>query len=313
MRRRPAKRRRLARDERGSVDVLIIVGLTVFAILVSIFFTDIFTVFAGKRMNQTAADAAALAAAREATKVYIEALQNKLESKIAQLDAEIKQEAQRRYKDDCRESCETDADGNESCSTVCPQSIVPYWNAVIANWSVPGPIVRHLPSNPNSGGYDPTAKIPLVEAVRYFYRDDCPAGPLCVSLIEPRANFRRDVDAAIEQALDGSIRSAAEKFSGENGAYAVNAVKYVKQDAQGTSAFAIQVTVERRLSFLSVDSRVFSNEPAVHNAAAADIERIRGLPIPFRRFRFPGRLSSGSRPAFRGSTRCSFEAAPLRG
>ncbi|KWW97153.1 hypothetical protein TR75_10150 [Hydrogenibacillus schlegelii] len=275
---RTVKRWRLARDERGGVGVLIVVGLTAFAILVSVFFTDVFTVFTGMRMNQTAADAAALAAAREATKVYIEALQNKLEGKIVRLDGEVDREAWRRYEDDCYESCGTDADGHESCSTVCPPSIVPYWNAVVADWSVPGPIVRHLPSNPNPGGYDPTVKIPLDEAVRYFYRDDCPAVPLCGSVIEPRANFRRDVDAAIEHALAGRIRSAAEEFAGENGAYTVNAVTYVKQDAQDVSAFAIQVTVERRLSFLSVDARVFSNEPAVHNAAAADIDRIRGLP-----------------------------------
>ncbi|MCA0989595.1 pilus assembly protein TadG-related protein [Guptibacillus algicola] len=86
------KLRSYLKNEQGNSMLLIMVGLLVVSIFISFAFFDFFNVFISKRVSQTSADSAVLAASREARKSYDEVIKDKLENRLEDIKQNVANE-----------------------------------------------------------------------------------------------------------------------------------------------------------------------------------------------------------------------------
>ncbi|MFG6497540.1 pilus assembly protein TadG-related protein [Fictibacillus sp. UD] len=89
-------------NEKGST-LLVVMGLLIASIFISFIFFDFFTTFATKRVSQTSADAAALAASNEAKKVYDEELSKELKDRMEKLKKDADKEKDKEGKEEGEE------------------------------------------------------------------------------------------------------------------------------------------------------------------------------------------------------------------
>ncbi|WP_270182999.1 pilus assembly protein TadG-related protein [Alkalihalobacillus sp. CinArs1] len=80
------------KNEQGNSMLLIMVGLLVVSIFISFAFFDFFNVFISKRVSQTSADSAVLAAAKEAKNSYDKELREELEERLEELEERFSSE-----------------------------------------------------------------------------------------------------------------------------------------------------------------------------------------------------------------------------
>ncbi len=99
------------RNERGNSILMIMVGLLIMSIFLSFAFFDFFNVFISKRVSQTSADSAVLAAAKEAKKSYDDELKDELEDRLQELEQTFSTEELE--DDDIRDWLDDEIDGED--------------------------------------------------------------------------------------------------------------------------------------------------------------------------------------------------------
>lgn len=242
------------KEEKGSSMLAVFFALVIFAIFISFFFFDLFNIFIGKRMNQTAADAASIAAVKEAARVATAALEGDIGKKIGELndyiDAKAKEIANERCQEHKGDTCDWTA------------FYIQAWEELLKDYCVPPSIAAHLDKNPKFNSSE-TPEIPIQEAVTYFY----PIKNSCSPVTDPPEKVREIFDETISRSLEGSIHAEAERYAKENAAE-VAEIEYSRDD------YAISVLTKRKVRFQTVDENQIGREPAVSGKAKAAIQKI---------------------------------------
>ncbi|MGM7703769.1 pilus assembly protein TadG-related protein [Pseudalkalibacillus sp. Hm43] len=230
-------------NQRGGSMLLVIVGMLLASIFISFMFFDFFNVFISKRVSQTSADAAVLAAAKEARLVYEEKYTDAIESELEDL---------RDLFDDKKEDdgSEEGGEGEETEPPPNPDTIfdglIDEVNKIYKKATMPPSLKDWLE--------DPDAEIDPVEALKYFYDDDELSSMACSAV---KGDMER-------------IRQAAEDYAKKNGADRNVTVDF-KQ-----SEFKIFVESEKDGSFVTVDDELFEGIDA---DASATIKQPKGIDI----------------------------------
>jgi hypothetical protein len=240
--------RKYLKNERGGSMLLIIVGMLLASIFISFMFFDFFNVFISKRISQTSADAAVLAAAKEARQVYedeyTEAIEKELDD-LRDLFDDKKEEGE-------EEESEGEGEGEGEGETPPPDEesildgIIDELNKAYKKATMPPGLRKWLE--------DPSVKVDPVEALNYFYDDDELSSMACSAI-------RGDLDR---------IQAAADEYAKKNGADRNVEVDFNQEE------FKIFVESERDGSYVTVDDSMFEGIKA---DAQATIKQPKGIDI----------------------------------
>jgi hypothetical protein len=243
--------KRYLNNERGAGMLLIIVGMLIASIFISFMFFDFFNVFISKRISQTSADAAVLAAAKEAREVYDDRMLDELDEELEDL-RELFEEELDDAQQEAEEAVEGDADDEEGGETepVDEDSLL---DDVLEELSR---TYRELtmPADIRAWLEDPSTEIDANGALQYFFDDDELSVMAC---------------SAIEDDMD-RIRDAADHYAEVNGADRNIEVSFNEEE------FRIFVESERDGTYVTVDDSLFDGIDA---DASATIQRPRGIDI----------------------------------
>ncbi|MGP4082637.1 hypothetical protein ACTWQL_22425 [Pseudalkalibacillus sp. R45] len=234
------------KNERGNGMLLVIVGMLIASIFISFMFFDFFNVFISKRISQTSADAAVLAAAKEAREIYEERYTSAIESELEEL-RELFEDEKEKAESDEDESGEGDEDEEP------PQDEDSFLDSIIKEIEKKYREVT-MPPSLREWLEDPSTEIDPVEALKYFYDEDELNSMACT---------------AIEGDME-RIRRAADEYAEKNGADRNAQVQFDQ------SKFSIFVESEKDGSYVTVDDSLFEGIDA---DASATIKRPKGLDI----------------------------------
>ncbi len=135
-------------NEKGST-LLVVMGLLIASIFISFIFFDFFTTFATKRVSQTSADAAALAASNEAKKVYDKELTKELKDRMNKL------------KKDADKEKDKEGEGEEP----------PAEDDGLLGGIFDG-VEKEIPADLEAWLEDPTVDVDLNDALHYLFEED---------------------------------------------------------------------------------------------------------------------------------------------
>lgn len=228
------------KNEKGST-LLVVMGLLMAAIFISFIFFDFFTTFAAKRVGQTSADSAALAAAEEAKQIYDKELKKQIKDRLEKLKSE--QEAEEEGSD----AAELPED--EGISTPLPG----IGNALFGKEMPPG-VEKWI-----NGSIVDLDSLDLNEALKYLFEQD---------------EINKISCGSIEDAFP-QIEEAARHYAKLNGAEDDIEVEFPYE-----GEFKVFVKVKKKAEFVTVDENMFSgDENKVRAEAAVNIATPKGIDI----------------------------------
>lgn len=228
------------KNEKGST-LLVVMGLLMAAIFISFIFFDFFTTFAAKRVGQTSADSAALAAAEEAKQIYDKELKKQIKDRLEKLKSE--QEAEEEGSDDV----EPPEDGG--ISTPLPG----IGDALFGKEMPPG-VEKWI-----NGSIVDLDSLDLNEALKYLFEQD---------------EINKISCGSIEDAFP-QIEEAARHYAKINGAEDDIEVEFPYE-----GEFKVFVKVKKKAEFVTVDENMFSgDENKVRAEAAVNIATPKGIDI----------------------------------
>ncbi|WP_408009133.1 hypothetical protein ACJROX_02095 [Pseudalkalibacillus sp. A8] len=232
------------KNERGNGMLLVIVGMLIASIFISFMFFDFFNVFISKRISQTSADAAVLAAAKEARLIYEERYTAAIESELEDL---------RELFDDEKEKAETEEEEGDEEEEEPPPDEESLLDSIIKEIEIKYREVT-MPPSLRDWLEDPDAEVDPVEALKYFYEED---------------ELNEMACTAISSDLE-RIRKAADEYARKNGADRNVQVEFDQ------SKFSVFVESEKDGSYVTADDSLFDGIDA---DASATIKRPKGLDI----------------------------------
>lgn len=228
------------KNEKGST-LLVVMGLLMAAIFISFIFFDFFTTFAAKRVGQTSADSAALAAAEEAKQIYDKELKKQIKDRLEKLKSE--QEAEEEGSDDV----EPPEDGG--ISTPLPG----IGDALFGKEMPPG-VEKWI-----NGSIVDLDSLDLNEALKYLFEQD---------------EINKISCGSIEDAFP-QIEEAARHYAKINGAEDDIEVEFPYE-----GEFKVFVKVKKKAEFVTVEENMFSgDENKVRAEAAVNIATPKGIDI----------------------------------
>ncbi len=229
-------------NERGNGMLLVIVGILIGSIFISFMFFDFFNVFISKRISQTSADAAVLAASKEARLIYEERYNSAIESELEDL---------RELFDDEKEKAETEEEEGEEGEEEPPPDEDTLLDRIIKEMEKKYRKVT-MPPSLREWLEDPDAEIDPVEALKYFYKEDERNEMACTAIA---GDMER-------------IRNAADEYARKNGADRNVQVEFDQRK------FSIFVESEKDGRYVTADDSLFDGIDA---DASATIKRPKGL------------------------------------
>ncbi|MEH7124841.1 pilus assembly protein TadG-related protein [Bacillus sp. JJ1773] len=211
----------LINNERGSGMLLVMVGMLMAAIFIALLFFDFSNVFIHKRVTQTGADAAALAAAKSSREYMEDELQKETQKELEALGARWEAflaAALAAVKEDEEPPSEEDILAD----------FIRKEEASHGGRSMPGDVVSWLRS--------PSVEVEANPAMRFFFGDDGVSDLACEAV---RDNF-------------DNARKEAEKFAKENQNDKVKTLNFIGED------FRVYVVTERKAKFTTVSDESIS-------------------------------------------------------
>lgn len=246
---------RFLQNEKGNT-MLVVLGLLVAAIFISFIFFDMFTTFATKRMSQTGADAAALAAANEIKEIYDNRLKTEIEDRM-----ELLREVANELVDEELGIFDGDEEDGDDEDEPSQEDIDRAWRTVLNRMQVP----RALRAAVRNEDADYDANI----ALRYFFNN-----------VWYREWFSDEIEEINEVVCEeiathrSQWEAAAQFFATENGAD-----EEIETEFRG-DVFRVYVRVKKPASFMTVDDSLFgAGERDVYAEAEASIKEPRGIDI----------------------------------
>ncbi|WP_416730350.1 pilus assembly protein TadG-related protein [Fictibacillus sp. JL2B1089] len=229
------------KSEKGST-LLVVMGLLMAAIFISFIFFDFFTTFAAKRVGQTSADAAALAAAEEAKQIYDKELKEQIKERLDKLKEEQAEEEEEESKGD-------EPQEDEGISTPLPEI-----GDVLFGKEMPPGVEKWI-----NGSIVDLDSLNLNEALKYLFEQD---------------EINKISCGSIDDAFP-KIEEAARHYAKLNGAEDDIEVEFPYE-----GEFKVYVKVKKKAEFVTVDENMFSgDENMVRAEAAVNIATPKGLEI----------------------------------
>ncbi|WP_170972050.1 pilus assembly protein TadG-related protein [Bacillus yapensis] len=238
------------KNEQGSGTLLIMVGMVLAAIFFGLLFFDFSNVFINKRVTQTGADAAAIAAAKTANDYMKDELQTKTQEELDKLGEEWEKFLEEALED--LEEEEGEEDGDEETPPPDPPSteelldlFVDMKEAMMGK-SMPGDVRAWLLNH--------SAKVKAMTAMKFFFDDD-------------EVN---DMSCKVVRNHLEDAREEAEEYAEKNQNDHVSEFTFIPED------FRIYVETDRRGKFTTVpDGEV----PAITSESSAIIGDPEGYTI----------------------------------
>ncbi|MCF6139559.1 CS domain-containing protein [Pseudalkalibacillus berkeleyi] len=228
------------KNERGGGMLFIIVGMLLASIFISFMFFDFFNVYISKRVSQTSADAAALAAAKEAREVYEEEYTSMIKTELEGL-RDLFDDEKAAGEEEEGEEGDPPPEEDSLLDSIIDEVNKSYKEAT-------------MPPNLRDWLEDPEVKVDPVEALKYFYDEDELSTVACSSVSN---NMDR-------------IRKAAEEYAKKNGADKNVMVKFDKKK------FRIIVESEKKGTYVTAEDSLFDGIKA---DASATIKRPKKIDI----------------------------------
>ncbi|MCR2823704.1 pilus assembly protein TadG-related protein [Lederbergia panacisoli] len=252
---------RYVRNEKGNT-LLVIIGLLVGAIFISFIFFDFFTTYASKRVSQTSADAAVLAAANEIKDVYDEKLKSEIEIRMDRLREVANEFVQEKIDEIMDDNTEEDEDGNP----IPPPSLTARELDTIWKWAMDK---MQIPNELRKAVRYSYEEVNANLALRYFFKN-----------VWYKEWFSREVKEINDVACEAIKKSeprwtdAATYFAVKNGAEEDIDIIFKGKE------FKVMARVKKSASFITVKDQSFgSGEQDVFAEAEASIKTPKEIDI----------------------------------
>ncbi|WP_449621934.1 pilus assembly protein TadG-related protein [Robertmurraya sp. Marseille-Q9965] len=242
------------KNERGSGTLLIMVGMVLAAIFFGLLFFDFSNVFINKRVTQTGADAAAIAAAKTANEYMKDELQTKTQDELDKLGKEWEKFLENALEDLKEEEEESEEDGDEGEETPPPDppsteellELFVDMKENVMGKSMPGDVRAWLLNH--------SVKVKAMTAMKFFFDDD-------------EVN---DMSCKVVRKHLEDAREEAEEYAEKNQNDHVAEFTFIPED------FRIYVETDRRGKYTTVpDGEV----PAITSESSAKIGDPEGYTI----------------------------------
>lgn len=249
-------------NERGNT-LLVVLGLLIAAIFISFIFFDFFTAFANKRIGQTSADAAALAAAQEIKIIYDELLDTEIEARMDQLREEAQDRVDELLGNDDDDEGNNEDDDGESESDEPEITEDEAWEDVLDDMDIPGELrnaIRYPGANFNAN-----------EALKYLFHN-----PWYRDWLSFNDDIQEVNEVVCEEIIntESQWKAAAQYYAETNGADPDIEIDFIGDE------FRVFARVKKPGSFITVDDSLFGEgERDVYAEAEASIKTPREIDI----------------------------------
>ncbi|MCM3576029.1 pilus assembly protein TadG-related protein [Mesobacillus subterraneus] len=231
-------------NERGSGMLIIMVGMLIAAIFIALMFFDFSNVFINKRVTQTGADSAALAAAKSSKDTMKETLQDKTQEELDALG-----EAWEQFLEDSADS-EPPAEGEDPPPPPSESELLAEFVEMMED-SYDG---RNMPGDMVSWLLDHSVEVKARTAMKFFFDDDGVRDIACKAVRDNLTDARKE----------------AEKFAKENQNDKIKQMTFIPED------FRIYVVTERKGQYTTVPDE---GVPAITAESSARIGEPEGYDI----------------------------------
>lgn len=252
--------KRYLKNERGNT-MLVVLGLLIAAIFISFIFFDFFTVFANKRMSQTSADAAALAAAQEIKVIYDEKLDTEIEERMEQLREEANELVDGELGGDEDEEGNNKEDDGDGGSDEPEMTEDEAWEKVLDDMDIPDELKEAI--------RNPHADFDANEALKYFFDN-----------VWYKEWFSDEIDEINDVVCEEIVNTesqwqeAARYYAETNGADRDIEIDFLEDE------FRVYARVKKPASFITVDDSFFGEgERDVYAEAEASIKTPKDIDI----------------------------------
>ncbi|MDZ5474423.1 pilus assembly protein TadG-related protein [Bacillus sp. 31A1R] len=233
------------KNERGSGTVIIMIGLVLAAIFLALMFFDLSNVFINKRVTQTGADAAALAAAQTANKHMREDLKTETQKKLDELG-----ERWEEFLEDALEAISEGSgeDGDEEDSEDPPTT-----EEILEEFveMVEAELGKPMPGDIKAWLLDHSVKVKAETAMKFFFEDNEVSDMACSSVIN-------HWDKA---------KQKAESYAKKNQNDELTQIRFIPED------FRVFVETERKGKYTTVSD---DDVPAVTSESSVKIGEPKG-------------------------------------
>ncbi|MCM3113224.1 pilus assembly protein TadG-related protein [Lederbergia lenta] len=265
---------RYLNNEKGNT-LLVILGLLVGAIFISFVFFDFFTTYASKRISQTSADAAVLAAANEIQKVYDEELKSEIGSRMDRLrevakelvekevgDIEEEEEKEKeKEKEKNKDKGKNKKEEVEEKREFTDREMDAIWKKVLDKMEIPNELrkaVRYEYEEVNAN-----------IALKYFFKN-----VWYKEWFSSEVKEINDVACEAIRNAESEWTEAAKYFATKNGAEEDFELIFKGQE------FKVKARVKKEASFITVDDETFGNgQRDVYAEAEASIKTPKDIDI----------------------------------
>jgi Putative Flp pilus-assembly TadE/G-like len=211
-------------NERGSGMLVLIIGMLIAAIFIAFIFFDFSNVFINKRVTQTGADAAALAAVKESGKTLKEDLRDETQDKLDDLKEAF---------EDFLEQAEDEGseDEEEPKDLPSPDELLDDFIS-----QVEAELGRQMPNDIKEWLKDSSVEVDANSALKFFFEEDEVSEIACKSV-------RDNISGA---------REAAERYAKENQNDRLVDIRFIPED------FRIYVETDRKGQYVTVSDDMLS-------------------------------------------------------
>jgi hypothetical protein len=239
-----SKLRNYINNERGSGMLVLMVGMLIAAIFIAFIFFDFSSVFINKRVTQTGADAAALAAVKESGKSLGEDLRDETQEKLDEL------------REDFEDFLEAEAESNEGSDDEGESEDLPTPEELLENFidQVEVDLGRRMPSDIKEWLRDSSVEVDANSALKFFFEEDEVSEIACTS---------------VRDNLSGA-REAAERYAKENQNDRLVDIRFIPED------FRIYVETDRKGQYVTVSDKLLS---PIKSEASARIGSPKGFTV----------------------------------
>lgn len=228
------------KNEEGNTTIIVLIILMA-AILMSFVFFDMFTTYVTKRVSQSAADAAAIAASQEMKKTYQNEMREHINNELEDLRSQLETEVENIINE------ENERRAEEEEEPLTDDEIDSIWEAVFDNFNIVNdPVMRDFLR-------DPSSEIEIEHLLWIIGNDRQVTRFICDKIYDNR----------------DEIREAARRFAVKNGADEDIEIVFPYN-----FQFEVQVGVKRQTTVVALDDYVPEDNRDIYTSAAARI----GLP-----------------------------------
>jgi len=242
------------KNERGSGTVIIMIGLVLAAIFLALMFFDLSNVFINKRVTQTGADAAALAAAQTANKHMREDLKTETQKKLDELGErweDFLENALKAISEDDDDDKDKGKDKDDEDKKEPPEP--PTTEEILEEFvkMVEAELGKPMPGDIKAWLLDHSVKVKAETAMKFFFEDDEVSDMACSSVINHWEKAKQK----------------AESYAKKNQNDELTQIRFIPED------FRVFVETERKGKYTTVSD---DDVPAVTSESSVKIGEPKG-------------------------------------